>query len=312
MFAYFSNLRDKTKTYVPVVKVPRADLELRPELKYVFNQVGLDYQQLVCLEQVPSQGDVVLIDHNRATRPFDDNCKWKVIGILDHHVDEGFYLNAPLRVIRMVGSCVSLVLDHFGNPQLDETLAKLAAAPLLTDTVNLRWELGRTTDLDVQVFDRLKTHVDTAGYFKEIERVKSEVSEMPTEHILRRDYKEFEVGPYRIGTSSVNWYFEAWTERDHGYQSITETSLKFAKQRKLDLQVIFTAFDHGQNGGYQRQLAVFVINEKLRPLQESLEESKDIGLKPLFDNYYQQENIKMSRKQIWPWIRQWIETNESK
>ncbi|CEI85869.1 hypothetical protein RMCBS344292_00318 [Rhizopus microsporus] len=78
------------------------------------------------------------------------------------------------------------------------------------------------------------------------------------------------------------------------------------------LQVIFTAFDHGQNGGYQRQLAVFVINEKLRPLQESLEESKDIGLKPLFDNYYQQENIKMSRKQIWPWIRQWIETNESK
>ncbi|EIE80335.1 hypothetical protein G6F46_008861 [Rhizopus delemar] len=305
LFAYFSHQQDPDKIYIPVVKVPRNDLELRPELKYVFEQVGLDYHQLVCLEEIPKMGELVLIDHNHATEPFQD---WPIVGVLDHHVDEGLYKTIALRRIEMVGSCVSLVLDHFPHVSLDTTVARLAAAPLLVDTVNLRWELGRTKELDVHTLDRLKPAAgDLEGYFEAIEKVKSQVDKMSTTHILRRDYKQFQVGPYRIGTSAVTWHFQGWFEREKGSEPITATALAFAKERDLDLEIIFTAFDHGQ-GNYKRQLAVFILNDDLLPLKKAIEESKEIQLAPIIEGcYYEQGNVRMSRKQVWPWVKQWIE-----
>ncbi|KAG1453271.1 hypothetical protein G6F56_007616 [Rhizopus delemar] len=294
-------------TYIPVVKVPREDLELRPELKYVFEQVGLDYSQLVCLEEIPKQGDLVLVDHNHATAPFDNT--WTIIGVLDHHLDEGLYKQCGLRRIEMVGSCVSLVLEHFPQAPLDASMARLALAPLLVDTVNLRWDLGRTTQVDLDCLDRLKPLAgDWTGYFQAIEKVKAQVDRLSTQNILRRDYKQFEVGKYRIGTSAVTWYFEAWFDRENGSQLITDTTKTFARQRDLDLEIIFTAFDHGQEN-YKRQLAVFIFNEDLAPLKKAIEESQEIQLSPIAaeEYYYNQGNVKMSRKQVWPWVKQWIE-----
>lgn len=331
LFAYISRFENEEQVYIPLIKVPKADLELRPELKYVLNTIGLDYKKLVTIDEVDTTHatDIVLIDHNHLTAPLNTE-EWNnhVIGVLDHHVDEKLYLNIPMRVIDMVGSCVTLVLKQFGvsssSSWLDEDIARLAMAPLLVDTVNLKWDLGRTTEADVEVYNILSSmtltaaqaHESTESYFKAIEKVKSEVDSMSNYDILRRDYKEFsDVNGYRIGTSAVTWHFDAWVKRENGSAgSIVKAAKDYAKERELDMEVIFTAYDHDREGAgdYRRELAVFVINHDLLGVKKSLEENKELGLKSHHfkdstDNeFYQQGNVKMSRKQVWPLLKQLI------
>lgn len=320
---------DNSTLFVPLIKVPKADLELRPELKFVLNQVGLDCKKLITIDEIDTSEptDIVLIDHNQLTAPFHSE-EWSkhVVGILDHHVDEKLYLNAPIRVVNMVGSCITLVLKHFELSATASWLTKevsdLSMAPLLVDTVNLKWELGRTTELDVQVFEVLKEmlpEMDFNSYFKSIEKVKSEVDAMANYDILRRDYKEFpNVNGYKIGTSAVTWNFHAWVKRENGTEPISKAAVDYANERGLDMEVIFTAFDYDREetrgGDYRRELAVFVINKDLERVKISLENNKDLQLKLIdfegANEYYDQGNIKMSRKQVWPLLKQLIEAHD--
>lgn len=330
LFAYLSSKQDETTLFIPLIKVPKADLALRPELAYVMGLIHLDHQKLVCIDEITldQNASVVLVDHNHLTPPLSqyDN---QVIGVLDHHVDEHFYQSAPLRRVEMVGSCVTLVLEHFPDHLWtnNKEIAQLALGPLLVDTVNLKWELGRTTELDVAVYHKLigllyQVQADSSSasasstsltddYFKAIEKVKSQVDTMSSYDILRRDYKEFVVDGYRIGTSAVTWHFRAWAERNSA-EEIKQAAIDYANKRQLDMEVIFTAFDH--NGEYRRQLAVFVMQPKLQIVQDNLEKNSDIQLNPIKEfniaGFYDQGNIRMSRKQVWPLLKQLIEQHE--
>ncbi|KAI8888944.1 DHH phosphoesterase [Backusella circina FSU 941] len=323
LFAYASSLNDTTQLYIPLVKVPKADLQLRPELKFVCEKAAVDMQKLICIDEVSlTPGPIVLIDHNHLTSPFNEEA-WnnKVVGVLDHHVDEHLYGNALLRVVQMVGSSVTLVLDHFSETSdwLNDQVIQLALAPLLVDTVNFNRELNRTTDLDVKMFEwltsALHAPMDFTLYFKDVEHAKSQVDDMSNRDILRRDYKEFTVNGYRIGTSSVPWYFQAWIDRD-GVDVINEAVSDYGKERELDMEVIFTSYDH--SGDYRRELAVFALNKELMPIKQRLEQTDSIQLNPLFTasasdahlHYYQQGNIKMSRKQVWPLLKDILEESK--
>jgi exopolyphosphatase len=321
LFAYASHLKDNTQLYIPLVKVPKADLQLRPELTFVFESAHVDTQKLVCIDEVQlTPCALVLIDHNQLTSPFGEEWNNKVVGVLDHHVDEHLYSNALLRVVQMVGSCVTLVLDHFSESSdwLNDQVIQLALAPLLVDTVNFNKELNRTTDLDIRMLAWLKKsfhkQLDFARYFKDIEHAKSQVDNMSNRDILRRDYKEFTVNGYRIGTSSVPWYFQAWMDRD-GVDTINEAVTSYGKERTLDMEVIFTSYDH--DGDYRRELAIFAFNKDLMPIKQTLEQTEKIQLDsfsvssdaPHLD-YYQQGNVKMSRKQVWPLLKEILEQSK--
>ncbi|OBZ89282.1 Protein prune [Choanephora cucurbitarum] len=320
---------DSETLYIPFVKVPRADLALRPELKYVFEQISLDEQLLVCLDDIDldklahESTKLVLVDHNHLTSPLDTPL-WhdRVVGVLDHHVDEKMYLNAPLRVVEMVGSCVTLVLNQFPQDHwiIHRSLVQLALAPLLIDTVQLKWDLGRTTQKDMDLFELIQQHysntINFDDYFKAIERVKARVDGMPSYDILRRDYKEFHVKGHRIGTSAVTWYFDAWADRDGSSKSIEEAAMKFVQERGLAMEIVFTAFDHDKEGtgDYRRQLAVMCLDTKMEAVKEALVQTEAVQLKPIDHlqtnrlTFYDQGNIKMSRKQVWPLVRELIES----
>lgn len=300
----------------------------------MLDQVQVDYKKLVCIDNVDlsEPTDIVLIDHNHLTKPF-DTPEWasRVVGVLDHHVDEKLYLNAPVRVVEMVGSCVTLVLEHFKDKQdiwLNETIARLAMAPLLVDTVNLKWELGRTTEKDVELFEALKQQASfTAAsedvysdYFKAIEKVKSQVDTMSNGDILRRDYKEFHVNGFTVGTSAVTWNLRAWAAREGSSKPIIDAVHEYIKNGDLDMEVIVTAFDydpdHLRGGDYRRELAIFVKNPKLAVVKEEIEKNSTVQLSPIQElnptqdsnmEFYDQGNVKMSRKQVWPLLKEMID-----
>lgn len=323
-FAYCSSQVDPTTLYVPLVKVPLADIDLRPEIDYVLSSAGIECKKLVYMDQIDvskletqETTSVVLVDHNRLTPPFTDEWNKKVVAVLDHHVDEGFYTNAVRRDVRMVGSCTSLVIHHFPDHFAPDTpLANIALGPILVDTIGLQWELGKTTDTDVDAFHKITkgrmNEADIKKRHEEIERVKSRVTHLCTRDLLRKDYKEWVVNGFRVGTSSMPWYLKAWIERD-GMDNVIRDTQAYIQERHLDFEIVLTGYDH--DGCYERELALFVYNDKLLVVKEALERDSSVDLthRPFQPKdtshiaFYHQGNVKMSRKQVWPLVQSLIE-----
>ncbi|KAI9274598.1 hypothetical protein BDA99DRAFT_533222 [Phascolomyces articulosus] len=325
LFSYISSQSSNNTLYIPLVKVPLADLELRPEVGFVLESVGVDYKKLICIDHIDlealyhANARVVLVDHNRLTLPFDET-KWndRVDGVLDHHVDEGQYTDIPLRIVTMVGSCTSLVVlqfpDAFQHGNDKTALCQLAVGPILVDTIGLRWEFGKTTDTDVKAYDIVKPSASDALTYDAIEQVKGRVQHLCTRDLLRKDYKEWIVDGYRVGTSSLPWNFHGWFDRD-GAKDIVDKTQTYMDERQLDMEIIMTGYN-GEDGQYKRELALFVSHSALLLVKATLEGNDDVGLELLNlihaqsssgVAFYSQGNVKMSRKQIWPLVQSIIE-----
>ncbi|KAI9025909.1 hypothetical protein CLU79DRAFT_743693, partial [Phycomyces nitens] len=347
-FAYLSQKsnHDPLKLYVPLVKVPKEDLALRPETYFVFSKAGIDAEKLVFIDQIDLarlaseyETQVFLVDHNRLTAPFGEEWNDRVVGILDHHVDEGQYRLADPRRIEVVGSCTSLVVlyfkDMYKEKECADALARLALGPILVDTIGMQESFGKLTPTDVAAFNVLASafpvntsNYTTSNYYNEIERYKSDVKGMSTRDLLRKDYKEWVVNGFRVGTSSLPWYLEGWLLH-HGTEQAIKDTWNFAEERKLDLQVVLTSYDHAQDikgGSYKREIGLFVRNNKMDCIKRDLENGKTppgyekpVILENLDISYekddriglYDQQNVKLSRKQIWPLIQSLIEMEYS-
>lgn len=140
---------------VPVLNIPRADVKLRAELLLLLKNNDLSEADLICrddlatgswnasshdlttnalpgLVQNAAEISFVLVDHNNfEVEGFPSN-DVHVTGLIDHHVDEGLYLNANPRIIETSGSCTSLVVTYFkdlwesGSMAAESQLTKMA------------------------------------------------------------------------------------------------------------------------------------------------------------------------------------------
>jgi len=341
-FAYLSKQKSNNQldVFLPLVNIPEDDLKLRPEVDFVVSEANIDTQNLCfndtidisTLPDVFRQLKLILVDHNKLCNPFSlDEDKWagRVSGILDHHVDEHLYDCDMFRTIKPTGSCTSLVvLQHkqvivssMGDLQF-RPLAKLALASILVDSVNLQAQYGRTTDEDVMAAQLLIPHVplDHNQYFQSIQTAKSKIHHLSNRDLLRKDYKEWKTdNGYKVGISTVPWYFQAWTERDGGLHTILNSLHSWAGERQLDLALIMTAFERENQGGFQRELLGVVYNEKLNGVLDQMEQNKDIQLERIMDHQegkdafkiWRQHNIQWSRKQVWPFTRSIVESHGS-
>ncbi|KAL1922310.1 uncharacterized protein VTP21DRAFT_9849 [Calcarisporiella thermophila] len=321
--------------YIPVVSIPRADVLLRPECVHVLQPYLQSLFTLDDLGLIPSNPYTVLLDHNR-----DNNIiNGRVVGILDHHVDEGLYLDVSLRRIEMVGSCVTLVVLQFlerWKMQMDnewsKELAKLMLAPLLVDTVNLEPKFGRATSLDQQAADFLfsillgsapmeEKKLVAIDTYSDLQKARLKVDHLSTWDLLRKDYKQWDVEG--VGISSVSWDLTAWTLRD-GCESVVTSIESYAFSRHLRLYLAMTACE--KDGVFQRELVVFPIESEMDGVLERLEEKAELDLtsegyeelnqaaqqvmtgKTGRMKFYRQRNIKTSRKQLWPLVQSLIQS----
>ncbi|OZJ02362.1 hypothetical protein BZG36_04474 [Bifiguratus adelaidae] len=340
------------KRYIPIIHIPSQDLHLRPELVYVLEKLGIEPQHLVCLDTlsravngVPK--DIILVDHNKLTKPFEG---WSdvVKGILDHHMDEHLYEEGTrkggLRIIEPVGSCVTHIVHYYLDawrsllateaPDWVHSLALLACAPLLVDTVNLEPFYGRTRPKDQEVADFLlplafTTKQDRIDYYDGLQHAKADLSRLPTPSLLCKDYKQFSSG-IEVGIAAVTWTLQRWAQREGGLDKVMEQCRAWFKERGVDVGVIMTAFDHEREGrseeekkrGFERELVVMVIESKGRFLLERLVEDRDHQVKSVLDlremkiddqhelkdaKAWRQLNIKSSRKQVWPFLQELIQ-----
>ncbi len=171
--------------HVPLANLSRADLKPRPELQAALGGAdpgaGLPVDSLITLSELPDDlaaaADTtrwLLVDHNALTGDLARRFASRVVGCIDHHVDEGTVPpTAEPRIIQKSGSCASLVVDYARDTwrQLaaqqpdaatDRVLARLALAPILVDTSNLQ-SASKTEAVDRRAVDVAEAFLGGGG-----------------------------------------------------------------------------------------------------------------------------------------------------
>ncbi|KAG9062869.1 Exopolyphosphatase [Linnemannia hyalina] len=333
------------KIILPFINIPKIDLTLRSDVEFIFETNNINNGLIFFRDDLPTlealaakdRLSLFLVDHNEVMGTMASLSRAKVIGVLDHHVDEGLYKDtANPRRIEMVGSCASLVADQFLKTQMErdkkqnggeepdwvQQVTRLLLGPILIDTHGLKPEMKKAKPLDLAMAEFMLPFTkwgSMGDLFSRIDSARRDTSHLSFYDLLRKDYKEWTVqNPItkkvvKVGISSVIGLMDKYAERDT--KEVMQTAIHtWAMNRTLDVSMVLLADDLGEgNGGYQRQLIVNPVTEKVHGITEQMEGVAQLQLErtKIIDTEdsvsrgeraYLQHNSTCTRKQIWPFV----------
>lgn len=278
--------------HIPLANLYRPDLALRPEFGAVLRRAGLQLDDVLTLTELeqadfrPEDSRWVLVDHNVLSAQLKDKFGDRVVGCIDHHVDEGTVsaLADEPRIIRKSGSCASLVLEYSketwatiagmrdggkkmdgnGQEDWDAQLAFVVLGAILIDTTALTSKF-KTTPVDVEAAEfaealirRAGLAYDRDGYMKELAELKEDLSGMTLRDVFRKDYKEWRDGGLTLGMSSVVKGVEYLIEKGGNKDALLSELRKWAEERNLDIMCVMTTLH--VDGVFAREALAWAFN----------------------------------------------------
>ncbi|SGZ57521.1 CIC11C00000004986 [Sungouiella intermedia] len=294
-----------------------------------------------------SKLEIVLVDHcglqGELLNALYDTQRLSVAAIIDHHADEGVFTNASPRIIHSNGSCSALVFNYW-NRELggiqDTEIVLMLLGPLLIDTSNMTQKVEAG---DLEAFDHYKavllggpTALQTAavvngstpieGFYLTLKAAKKNLEGFLFFDILRKDYKQFKFSgksgeSVTIGFSSLGKSM-AWILKKFSTSQITETFDQMVQTFHLDVVVITTSYTKKETGEYTREFCYYPTKKSLEglsnyldPLQldKNIYNKKEVEMaveeisKTRSFHVYNQVNIRASRKQVVPAVKDAIE-----
>lgn len=300
------------------VAVPRADLPLRPEVRWLLQTAGVDEHALLCSDEADVStlhtDSVVLVDHN-VLQPSLRALESLVSEIVDHHDDAGKHGGAA-RDIAPLGSCSSLIFEHLhaGAPSLlgeSSPLRLCLLGAILLDTGNLTGVAGRCTPRDVAVATALGKGVDTDALYATLFRLRTDQRGFSTPDLLRRDVKVFTFAGWKVAISSIGVPLEELCGRTS--DPVDAAMDASSRAGGLDFVVLMTACGEGDE--FNREIAVWAPHGGaadaagvLPRLEAALADHKTLALEQMEPppegwpagrgTCFKQRNLKASRKQI--------------
>ncbi|KAL7925736.1 hypothetical protein ACQKWADRAFT_282852 [Trichoderma austrokoningii] len=335
VLAYLRSNSSPHALHIPLSNIPRSDLILRTEMTAVLERSGLSPADILTLSDLPDLEPEdtrwFLVDHNALTGKL-QRFQSRVIGCIDHHVDEGMTSpDVKPRLIEPCGSCMSLIIDESraawdAFPSLetqdttvaeeDDNLAKLALAPILIDTLDLKEE-HKVKPKDISAVEYLRTKIRShqfsqTSFFQDITAVKEDIALLSFYDIFRKDYKEWEESGLKLGISCIVQDFDYLLEKAATPSVFIEELAAWAKERKLDVASVMTTANPG--GEFQRHLLVWGMTDRgvvaannfpaiakglqLEQWREGLLDGDDDKRKA-----WRQKDLSASRKQVAPLLR---------
>ncbi|KAH6605338.1 hypothetical protein Trco_007045 [Trichoderma cornu-damae] len=339
VLAYIRSNTPPNTLHIPLSNIPRSELVLRTEMTAVLQHAGLAPADILTLSELPDlepeDTQWFLVDHNALTgrlRKFQP----RVIGCIDHHVDEKVTsLDVKPRIIEPCGSCMSLIIDEsraawdaFPAPETEEdaavedgNLAKLAFAPILIDTLDLK-EQHKVKEKDVVAAEYLRgkmrpQHFSQPQFFGEITAVKEDISQLRFYDIFRKDYKEWDESGLRLGISCIVQNFDYLLEKAGQPSVFIDELASWADERKLDVASVMTTSNPG--GEFQRHLLVWGVTDRgVAAVSNFLGIAGELQLEQwrggLLDGgdgkrkAWRQKDLSSSRKQVAPLLREALKT----
>ena len=314
LYAFLLSRDPNTPFPVPVVNIPRNDFQLRTEAVYLFERAGIRTDILTFIDEIDlgvllkkGRLQLILVDHNIISSRQEAYLN-SVVEIIDHHADESNYPATAIVDIQSVGSNATLIAKQFltnGEELLEGPAAMLLLGPILVDTANLNRSTGRVTDEDIEIVDILttKTQADKQELYLKLQFEKYNVAHLSSFDLLRKDFKEWKMGNYACGISSVRISAADWLEKD---PNIAAAFSRFLKEKKLDVLITMGVSICPE---FFRDIGVFVPDGILREkiltflMASDLElEKNEISSKKNIEHteFYNQRNAKISRKRLQP------------
>ncbi len=316
VYAYFRSSTAETSgtVFVPFIPIPRDDFKLRTEAVFLFSEAGVDPQLLIFSEDIDLKSlynagklELPLVDHNRPTG-LTAGFTNAVAGVIDHHADEGLFENVALRKIEPVGSAATLVAELIlgeAEDLLDAGVTTLLLGTILLDTVNLDPEAKRVTPKDETVAAELlkRSGIEQKALFNRVQHEKFNVSALDSDDLLRKDYKQWELGCHRVGISSVLLSFAEWLQKD---ASLSQSLARYAESRDLDVLLAMNAYTAPE---FTRELGVYCPDGELRAKLLDYLEQCGLELTPITAEMldsstalFAQGNLGISRKKLQPML----------
>ena len=310
----------RESSFVPLINVPRADYKLRTEAVFLFASVGIEPDMLTFIDEVDLSGlhaaggiELVLVDHN-VLAAAQASLADAVVGVLDHHKDEGGFADAAVRIIAPVGSAATLVAEQLLREDataMEPGLAELLLGAILLDTVNLDPAAKRATDRDAETTAQLLAicGADRQALFERLQFEKFNVAALETGDLLRKDYKEYQFGAVRCGIASVLLPIAQWLEKD---PDIAASLAQFAARQQLDLLLAMNAFTDPE---FRRELVVWAADRQLRERVLAFLAASELGLQAIDHPgvpgsaevvLFSQANAAYSRKKLQPLLQDFL------
>ena len=286
----------------PIVSIPHKDLlHRRPDVKLLLHLAGLSDLKSTLLfvdndefmkNLVNASVNVTLVDHNELEVKFQSQKHWKVTEIVDHHPDEGLYLDTchgdAARTIAfadehaLVASACTLVAERLREvclPPYPTSVSLLLLGVILLDSVNLDEAVGKVTSRDRSAVANLLTNTDwlelppstqallsvseakpipnRTVFFHVLQSAKYDSGfwkSLSTEDALRYDYKDYEYndGTKTFGISTVLTSADVFFRRKHYAQSV----LGFIKASELSFLGIMFAYEDEVSHQLVRQFGI--------------------------------------------------------
>jgi len=313
VYGYLRSLQNSQVSVLPVMPIPREDFILRTEAVYVFKEANIDLNDVVFFDEVDfdklmEKAELVLVDHNKLAASL-DRFSTQVVSILDHHKDEGLYTTASPRIIEPVGSTTSLIAQEFNTSKIEISpdVAVLIGGTILLDTVNLDDDAGRVTDADKEIATRILPlcPLSQQNFFDKVQKEKFNVAGLSTYDLLRKDYKEWQLGTVKCGIGSALLPVGDWAGTDN---DLASGFAEFTANRNLDLLLSMNAYT---NPDFNRDLVVFCKSKDAHDKLVNYLQENALALTPLdcseqkqtesgFIGFYKQGNIGISRKKLQP------------
>ena len=311
---------DMAAPMVPLVNVPRADYKLRTEAVFLFARAGIGPELLAFIDEVDLEAlaardalQLTLVDHN-VLAASQGGLARAVVGIVDHHKDEGGFPGADPRIIEPVGSSCTLVAEALLREQpaaVEPGLAELLLGTILLDTVNLDSAAGRVTAKDEEIAGRLHAicGAEPKALFDQLQFEKFNVAALDTPDLLRKDYKQYQMGSVRCGMSSVLLPIVQWLDKD---PDLATSLADYAAKNGLDLLLVMNAYTDPE---FRRELVVWAADPGLRERVLGFLGASELGLVPIADPrasaapevaMFSQANAAYSRKKLQPLVQQFL------
>ncbi|KAG5681655.1 hypothetical protein PVAND_011069 [Polypedilum vanderplanki] len=317
--------RRKSYQVLPIVNCKKEELPLKTEVTHWLKKHNVELGNLICKDEINIEKNVenfILVDHH--VSPFHE----KVISVLDHRpYDEKSILDEECAVnIQEVASCATLIVEALksdvGSDGLNsyKEILQLLYGAIVLDSINFSREADKVRDLDFEMAELIerKLNMDDImttrkSLFDELVEARADVSALDSLQILSKDLKIIanKNSSVRIAIPGVLVF--AYTEMPNAAENLQI----FAERENIDVVVLMGMKPVGNT--VERHLGV--INIKNKPLyNDILNTVKSMTNPELHLNYqsqvqlldgefFIQENVKASRKQILPVLKELLQNN---
>lgn len=314
------------------MNMKRGDLRLRGDIDYILKSEGLADSLLYFddLKLLPANTDkyVFLVDCNE----LNDDMKPifaedRVVGIIDHHVDEGRYISSIKmadgpRIIQKSGSCSSLVTNYWHSlfqSKLgvdiftDQHIAKLASAPLLIDTSGMKKKVEESDTSASKVLSHLPEVSESSvkkPFLKNLQKLKKDISQLSAVDIIRKDFKKWGTLGISSTVKPLSWIYGR-------HNNFSQVIADFANESNLQVYAILCAAVVDDQ--FQREIAVWVKDEywkqKIGKFFDLSQSSLELEPKSVPESdkihpntgsmlFFNQKNTLGTRKQVAPLMRE--------